>query len=266
MSAASPGASVMHGCVAMADPIFVAPHYDDVALSCGATIAQLAESCSPVMLTIFGGEPSVADVSEFAQEMHHVWGLDQGSAVRRRRSEDECAARALGSSVRRQPFDWLDAIYRDSRYKSDDELFGPLLEGEDDLSEEIALRIAAIGKGPIYVPLAVGNHVDHQLAFAAGKKLAQVGRTVYAYADMPYALNRRTLTARLGLLGALPSFTVTISEDDFERKWEAIQCYPSQLRMLFRDMPQPRQRFRQFMSEAGNGSLAERFWRLQPSR
>src|SRR5688500_18662938 len=103
--------------------IFVQPHYDDVPLSCGGTVARLAErgDC-PSIVTVFASELVDAMVGEFAAWKHSRWKLtDPDAVVEARRAEDAAAARTLGCTVRW--LGWPDAIYRGDRYRSDAELF-----------------------------------------------------------------------------------------------------------------------------------------------
>src|SRR6185312_9724559 len=100
-----------------APAIFLAPHYDDVALSCGGTVARLSDSGhKPLVITVFGGVPS-APLTPFAQDMHDLWGVGPGDAVALRREEERCAEQVLGA--RSVWLDFLDAIYREDRYTSD---------------------------------------------------------------------------------------------------------------------------------------------------
>ena len=173
--------------------LFLQPHYDDVALSCGATVAAWAAAGSqPRMVTVFASELVEGMVGEFAERKHSRWNVSDLDAVpATRRSEDERAAAALGCSVR-----WLglpDAIYRGDRYTSDASLYGAPHPEElplaDHLAEEL-LRLPEWRPGSdVFVSLGVGDHVDHQLVFEAGRRLAQRGVRVWAYEDLPYGIH-----------------------------------------------------------------------------
>jgi len=236
--AATPGA---HG-----PAIFLSPHYDDVALSCGGTVAALvAAACRPVMVTIFGGETPEELVGDFARWKHRRWGYESADAVLTvRREEDAAAAEILGCRTR-----WLgyfDAIYRGERYAADGELFGYLKEVEAGLVPLIADGIMSLPEWEagtrVYVPLAIGGHVDHQITFATGQLLAARGITVFAYEDCPYAIHSPQgviprLTALAGRVG--PAALVAI-EDTLDRRLAAITAYTTQVPVIFRftaDMP-----------------------------
>jgi hypothetical protein len=69
---------------------------------------------------------------------------------------------------------FLDAIYRGEGYLSDAALFGRSSPPTPPLVEQIAATIAALPEvalsalPTVYVPLAIGDHVDHQLVYRAG--------------------------------------------------------------------------------------------------
>ncbi len=243
-----------------ADPIFVSPHYDDIALSVGALVSLLAADSSPAIATVFAGAPSGSDFSGFAERMHAEWGLSGVEAVEARRAEDRCASRVLGESVRAVWMDWLDAIYRDHRYGSDIQLFDAPLATDAGLVSEIAAAIEQLGDGEIYIPLGVGNHVDHQIVFKAGKELASRSRVVFAYADLPYALVEGSLQRRLSSVGGPQHIEISVSPADVDRKWQAIQCYRSQVPFILRDISNPRSRFEEFMIASPGNGLVERLW------
>jgi LmbE family N-acetylglucosaminyl deacetylase len=246
--------------------VFVAPHPDDVALSCGGTVAVAARSGSPTIVTLFAGQPS-GDVSEFAQFQHERWGIEADSVAAARRAEDTAAAVALGESVTQVWLDHLDAIYRNPAYASDEALFGKLLDNDLALIDQLVAELAALDAAEYVVPLAAGNHVDHQLAFRAGRRLAARGASVWAYADVPYVIGTpRAVTDRLAR-GTVREARVTYLDDDaFERKCLAVECYPSQLPVLFRDIGDHRAALDHYARHVGGGHRAEVCWRVLPSR
>lgn len=245
--------------------VFVAPHPDDVALSCGGTVARAARDGTPAIITVFAGQPA-GNVSDFARFQHDRWGLDSASIASERRAEDEAAARALGESVNTSWLDHLDAIYRSPDYSSDDALFGKLLDQDLPLIDDLVTELATFNASEYVVPLAAGNHVDHQLAFRAGRRLAAHGAHVWAYADVPYAIdNARAITDRLAR-GTVREARVTYLDDDaFERKCRAVECYPSQLPVLFRNLGDHRAALDRYTREVGGGNRAEVCWRVLPT-
>lgn len=246
--------------------LFIGPHPDDIALSCGGAVAIAARDGEPAIVTLFAGQPA-GDVSDFARFQHERWGIDAASVAAARAAEDAAATRALGGTVRQTSGDYLDAIYRNAAYGSDDALFGRLLDQDLALVDDLVETLASFNAGEYVVPLAAGGHVDHQLVFRAGRRLAARGSFVWAYADVPYVIdNPRAVTDRLAR-GTVREARVTyLDEDAFERKCLAVECYPSQLPVLFRDLGDHRAALDRYAREVGGGRRAEVCWRVLPSR
>lgn len=220
--------------------LFLAPHYDDVALSCGGTVAALADAgLHPLVVTIFGGEPAPDNLTTFARWQHERWGTGEGDTIATRLAEDHAAAAALGCETRIFPF--LDAIYRGDHYLSDDALFGEIAADDTPLVARIVAEVAALpglavpAAATLYVPLAVGNHVDHQIVYRVGQLLAGRGVRVLAYEDFPYAVLADELSRRLAAVAgevgppALVPIAATLS-----RRIAAIAAYRTQLPTIFR--------------------------------
>src|SRR5947209_749300 len=108
--------------------IYLQPHFDDAALSCGGAIGlQAIAGQRPLIVTIFGGIPAEgAPLSAFASASLQRMGLgqDAAEAVRRRRAEDAAAAEVLHADT--YWLDFPDAIFRGSPayYTGDEALFG----------------------------------------------------------------------------------------------------------------------------------------------
>ncbi|HET9495537.1 MAG TPA: PIG-L family deacetylase, partial [Chloroflexia bacterium] len=169
--------------------LFVSPHFDDIALSCGAIAARLSRAGARCIgLTVFASPaPQSIELSPFARELHDKWEQAAGTTVEAinevRRAEEQAAMRLMGL----EPgwLDFPDAPYRRSAegrafYTSDEQLFGrPAPEERRDLVPRIADEIrrvaaeagGAMGRVRVYAPLGVGMHVDHQLTFAAARRL-----------------------------------------------------------------------------------------------
>lgn len=257
--------------------LFLSPHYDDIALSCGGLAASLARAGqTPEVAVIFGAEPDEATpLTDFAVFQHDRWGLAQDQAVAGRLAEEADAASHLGTRFRLLPFH--DAIYRGDRYLDDDQLFGAPAADEADLPARI---VAALGlDGPlapdlrVYCPLAIAGHVDHRHAFAAGVSLAARGGDVCFYEDQPYALQTGTVETRLAEIAATglcagPAILIDVT-GTWEEKMAAIFAYHSQLPVIFRhnlhggDMQaEIAAVMRDYATRVGEGMLAERLWRV----
>jgi LmbE family N-acetylglucosaminyl deacetylase len=247
--------------------IFLQPHYDDAALSCGGLIASLADAgCAPVMVTVFACEVVTEMVGDFAAWKHTRWKLDNVDAVvAARRGEDEAAARVLGCSLR-----WLgfpDAIYRVGRYACDAELYGTLRDEEIELASLLAAEVPTLPEWRegtrVFVPLGAGSHVDHQLVFEAGRRLAALGIEVYAYEDCPYAIHSPNgLHERLAEVGASLGKPVVVPiARTLARRIDAIARYESQVPVIFRFTDSPAAAVEAFARRTGGAvGPAERFW------
>jgi LmbE family N-acetylglucosaminyl deacetylase len=253
--------------------IFLSPHYDDIALSCGGTAAVLsAEGRTPEVALIFGEHPDPAQpLTAFARQLHHQWGMSADEVISGRRAEERMASVALGTCDRLLPF--RDAIYRGERYLSDDDLFGKVKPDESDLPARIIdeLRLCADGAGNtrVYAPLAIGHHVDHQHAYLAGLELIRRGWEVWFYEDLPYGLKQENVDARRSQIeddGMRPGPIVAV-DSQWNRKIDAIMAYPSQLSTIFGQyvgIGTTRAAIDEAMTayacSMGDGVPAERFW------
>ena len=180
------------------DKIYLSPHFDDAALSCGGQIYQhTSQGAAVLIVTIMAGDPPIVHVSGYAQSLHDRWQM-ASDAVEGRRAEDLAACRILGADA----LHWTtpDCIYRfhphtgESLYVSDEEIFGSIDPAELDLVEALAQQIQRLpAHGRLVIPLTVGHHVDHQLTRMAAERSASYDTLVY-YEDYPYAQDQRRVT------------------------------------------------------------------------
>jgi len=249
--------------------IFLSPHYDDIALSCGGTAARIAEGgANPEVALIFGDHPDPSQpLTEFAETLHRQWGLDAAQVIAGRRAEEAAASAVLGTTARFLPF--RDAIYRGTRYLGDDQLFAAPAADESNLPSSIieSLRLSD-QTARFYAPLAVGFHVDHQHAFLTGMELARRGHEVWFYEDLPYGLVEGARDRRTSAIGeSIRSAVLVDISDQWGKKIDAILAYPSQLSTIFVDYvnvgthrEQISEAMAAYARTVGNGTLCERFW------
>jgi len=245
--------------------LFLAPHFDDVALSCGGTVARLAAAgASVAVVTVFGGDPPEMPLTPYAQWHLRAWGVRSvAEAFATRRAEDAAATAVLGASLHTLSF--VDGAFREDHYHSWDELRSRLHPTEAALPDAIAAATRAsglIGEETIITgPLAIGRHVDHQAIFAAMQLLAARGHRVRGYEDFPYAADEAEYVARMtspALAGAMPE--VVDITPWLETKGRAIACYRSQHSTLFPD-GRIVETLRAYGAHiAGGIGVAERFW------
>jgi LmbE family N-acetylglucosaminyl deacetylase len=254
--------------------VYLAPHLDDAALSCGGAIAeQTARGQRVLVLTFCTAAPAPeGPFSELALEFHREWGLGPEQVVAARLREDEASMAVLGADSLRAGM--LDAIYRHpAAYNGRETLFGapadddPLLPAvRAYLTELRACQPAAT----IYAPLGVGSHVDHLLTQRAA--MAALGASLVFYEDYPYVARPGALQQRLAQIDAPLAPDVIALGPGLQRKVEAVLAYGSQLAELAHsqlDRPVASDEAADLFAAAvvdyarlvGEGQPAERLWR-----
>lgn len=261
--------------------IILSPHYDDAALSCGGAMAQLAAAGELVVVaTVFGGRADPATLSPFAQSIHARPGAGN-DLLAQRIAEERQALAILGAQGR--PGNYLDCIYRQQEpggpwlYDREKALFGPVDAADGALVDELAAVFAALAPPAdqcvIYAPLAVGNHVDHQVVQRAAMQLLEAGYDLLFYEDYPYVVRDSAgLPAALHRVKTNAGWQprpVALSRQDLDNKIAAVAAYASQLGVLFgrngaatfQDVAGALDGFARFTAyETGTGRFAERFW------
>jgi LmbE family N-acetylglucosaminyl deacetylase len=114
--------------------IFLSPHFDDIALSCGGLVWELTTAGEDVSIwTVCAGKPPRREFSAYAQLHHERW--ETGAlAVEQRREEDKAACRTLKAG--HQYFNIPDCIYRPRQkkvphyYTSGIDIFGAVQPAE----------------------------------------------------------------------------------------------------------------------------------------
>jgi LmbE family N-acetylglucosaminyl deacetylase len=263
------------------DWIYLSPHLDDAAFSCGGLIWEQAQASAAAqsgvaaqasvaaragiaagekvaIWTICAGDPP-GRLSSLAETLHARWGIPSnsgGEAIARRREEDLRACRLLGATPRHFPIP--DCIYRFREgaplYDSEEALFGELNPAETGLVEELSVWLAQIVPpgANLVCPLTLGGHVDHRLVRRAVEKL---GRDLWYYADYPYVVREG---AQLDDLTAnLRSVLFQVSKEG-RRAWEqAVATYASQISSFWENTAAMRDSLRAYLKEQGG----VRLWR-----
>lgn len=213
--------------------MYVSPHLDDAALSCGGAIAA-APADALVITLCTAAPPPGASFNAVAVEFHAEWGLAPAEVMGARLAEDAAAMAILG--VDYYYAGMLDAIYRvPDVYDSRATLYRPPVPGDPMTSQVHALLVALHHGAPqatLYLPLGVGDHVDHLAVFEAAASLPTL--PVAFYDDLNYALAPGAVEHRLALIGrSLVSECVPIDEPALRSKIAAIAAYASQMDALF---------------------------------
>jgi LmbE family N-acetylglucosaminyl deacetylase len=232
--------------------VFLSPHFDDVALSCGGIVAMAAAAGErALVVTVCAALPSPEARSRLIDKVHRARGFADGVAyISARREEDRAAAAILGAGV-----EWgssLDAIYRrPADYNRSATLLGPPVSG-DPLFHETAMLIADLRRrfprATFYAPLGVGGHIDHRLVSAAARK--SLG-DVWFYEEFPHGDVLGPHTPR----GKSEVVDVGIHVD---QRVAAVLCYRSQIHPLFGGEAAARAAVIAHVESTGG----ERIWRL----
>jgi LmbE family N-acetylglucosaminyl deacetylase len=246
--------------------IYLSPHLDDAALSCGGNIArQRARGERVLVVTICTGAPAPgAPLNALAQELHDNWRLSAETAVSARIAEDRAAMDVLDADY--FYLGLLDAIYRNPAYASREALFGTPVD-DDTLADTIGVTIRSLhSRAPnamIYGPLGVGSHVDHLGVYQACASLAGQIATIVFYEDIPYALVPGSVEKRLSALGPGHEPQEVEVGPLIERKLAAIAAYASQMGELFGGPDQMPPAIYAYAASVRppNGNYGERLWR-----
>jgi LmbE family N-acetylglucosaminyl deacetylase len=204
---------------------------------------------------------------------------EAGDVMAKRRLEDERFALFAEASIV-----WLDlpdAVFRG--YAGDAELLGTPRADDPAPFAAIKREIDRLEPQKLYLPLGIGNHVDHQLCRDVGVQLLGQSRKwvmpgpeyagiVTFYEDFPYAwwqgFSRLTDLPAEALADVPADVALTPDYadigDQLERKIQGISLYESQIDRLFggtQDMArQTRAHARKVALLGGRSSAAERYW------
>jgi LmbE family N-acetylglucosaminyl deacetylase len=240
--------------------IYLAPHLDDVALSCGGQVSDRTKSGKHILIvTVMAGSPVLTTESEYIASLHDRWQL-AGDAAAERRAEDAAACAILGADYLH--LDVPDCIYRLSPedgtplYNSDFDIFGEIHPAEAKLAEHVAQLFRALpAAGKIVAPLTVGHHVDHLLVRAAAERVWPAGLCYYE--DYPYAEQASAVTRALGDdLRAWRPEVQEITAAGLAAKCDAVWAYRSQMSTFFADRAAMEARIRGYLEQVGG----ERVW------
>ena len=256
--------------------IYLAAHPDDAVLSCGGAMHRYAAAGDAVrVLTVFAGDtPPAEALSPFARFQHAAWG-DPPRPMYLRRAEGQAALARLG--VAGVYLDWPDAVYRTAPdgawlYDREEALWADphpadpaAQDGAQALAAQLAARIPTGEAVQVYAPLAVGNHVDHQIVRLAARRLAEAGYRLAFYEDYPYAGEPEAVAQTLRALGGdWQAELLPLAAADVAAQVQAIGYHRSQMRILFGGAEaMPNRMWRFAVACAGGRGLAERVWRVK---
>jgi LmbE family N-acetylglucosaminyl deacetylase len=217
--------------------IFLSPHLDDAVFSCGGLISYLAVKGIKVEIwTVFSDQTEeVSSLTPFAQALHSRWQVGD-YPYKARKEEDEQACQLIGARL--EHFGFQDCIYRrfpgtnEAVITSDDDLLGPIKEGEfelvDQVTEELKYRLE---EPSIWVcPSAMGGHVDHRIVRIAAQK---VRKLLLYYADLPYAFS-----VPPQIIPGMIQFSLDIPVENQAIWMRSVMKYASQISTFWKDEPE----------------------------
>jgi LmbE family N-acetylglucosaminyl deacetylase len=260
--------------------LFLSPHLDDAVLSCGGVIHRLAQSGERVVIiTVMAGEPyePLMD-TPVLKAIQARWNKGEDT-IRVRRAEDAQAAHQLQAQVYHMGLtesafratlcgagDWI-ALYPDH-----DSPFQGIKQADDAritlFTSNLPFPLADISV--VYAPFGVDNHVDHELVRDWGLVLTGSigGPELRFYEEYPYARSRPAIQRaqafyrlHLPALGFESEVTM-LSDADLDAKLKAMGCYRSHQQILWNDMAEMERLTREYMMLVGEGTPAERYWRV----
>ena len=240
----------------MKTALFISPHLDDAAFSCGGTLAKLAdEGWRTVLCTIF--TKSVPNPRGFALRCQ----LDKNLAatvdyMKLRRVEDVRAAKILGAAETLH-LNFPEAPHRG--YESAVELFAGE-KSADEIWKAVAEYLEMLDEvhqpEVVFAPQGLGNHADHRQAIRAARQSFPIEKIRW-YRDTPYAIRQPDAAPSDLLPGGLFS-VFSEMEMYLPQKIHACAAYASQIDFQFGGLDQLKIKLEKFhRSEAGKS--AERY-------
>lgn len=165
----------------MVKHIYISPHSDDVALSCGAQIiSNASRQDDTLILNIFTSE------SRYSRQSAKMESTFRDSINEDRTAEDKSAWDSLG--VRAEYLNLPEAILRKKfpfailSSKNDDTIV-------DDVYEALLSYVTSYPDANFYFPAGIGNHIDHIACKTAAFRLLdkEVLDKIQLYEDIPYS-------------------------------------------------------------------------------
>jgi len=244
--------------------IYLSPHFDDVALSCGGLVWEQNNAGDQASIwTICAGDPSSGKLSDFAESLHSRWETPEAASAERRR-EDQVSCRALKADY--FYYDLPDCIYRPGGksgkfyYASEEAIFGPVHPEEQPLVAQLTRQLiqAVPADAALVCPLTLGGHVDHRLTRLAAEA---IGIPLLYYADYPYVVSLQDPFASLCSNGWV-SDVFFISSAGLAAWQDSIAAHRSQISTFWPDLDAMRTAIREYCQrEAGI-----RLWRSKRTR
>jgi hypothetical protein len=235
--------------------IFISPHLDDVSLSCGGIVNQLSGNNFNIEIwSIFSGSPKTKELPRFALSLHNRWKLPL-NAPKKRRLEDIKACKVLGAGFKH--FHFLDCIYRkepsgDAIIKKEEDLYQPIPNSQLPLVEEISsiIKTQIMSEDIIVSPMAIGNHLDHQIIYQSIMSLQL--KNLFFYEDYPYVIKTQK---NINVSEKLVPLYFHLNAENIQNWYESIAAYKSQISTFWKDIDHMKTEISHFFEIGGGKNL-----------
>jgi len=183
--------------------LYISPHLDDVVLSCGSLLQeQTYKGYDLYVVTLF------------------TRSNESAKAYYQHRKEDDVRAMKR-FKARAIHLDFLDAPFRNYQYRNVSTILFhhhlPLHERKTlrELSKTLQNLLQNIFPHEVYIPLGIGGHIDHHMAFEWSQSLWNQSLKFYYYQDLPYAFIPHWDAIRLQKVGAILNEQVPVQKKGF---------------------------------------------------
>lgn len=213
--------------------LILSPHLDDAAFSLGPLVAKFTKISRTVVATVF--TKSCDQITGFALACQLDKGLSaEVDYMALRRAEDKIWCKKIGADYIHGPL--LEAPHRG--YQSAQALFGPFLAKDDiktQLESWLINIIASIQPNVVFLPLGLGNHVDHRRVREVAELLLKEKYPLIFFKDQPYAAMSKDLLLSVFLEGIdnCVARTFVNHKACFECALVAVEAYASQIPFQF---------------------------------
>ncbi len=259
-----PGA--LHDSKDQGDVLFISPHFDDVALSCGGTLAASPKDRT-WLVTVFTA-PAQTSLSPLVASLHQQWGANTGAYVQRQ-AEDTAVTNQLG--IRSCWLGFHDVIYRDASLTKIEQVFSPTLPAVDitcvdDVRDSLLELVKSHSGCTVLAPLGLGYHRDHLVVHEATRAVERiVGSDIrfFYYEDFPYVNNAgiKGIKRRLHEIEAVLRPTGVDISATLAQRIELAMLYRSQIGTMFGGTEKAAQALtRNALDNGVRGRARERFW------
>jgi LmbE family N-acetylglucosaminyl deacetylase len=160
--------------------VFLAPHTDDIALSCGGIIPHVAKSTDVTIAVFFSRTAYGPGLKTFRDFLP---GHDFRIVTETRLSEETSFCDYHGIEL-------IDYRLQDSSLRGipdEDERLAEHDSGEYDHVIGDALGVLGLKYGVLFCPLSLGTHVDHVIVNRAVRSDRSLSGKIIYYEDLPYA-------------------------------------------------------------------------------